>query len=110
MGERGGREHCYCHLTRHFTLQFEAAKETLLRACKESPSSRTWFGVGVACYQLDDLEQAEDALSEANILNNQDPEIWAYLTMVCIKVSVVTERNMTLHILSLAADSEASGG
>ena len=45
-----------------------------------------WFGVGVACYHLGDLEQAEDALAEANILNNLDPEVWAYLTMVCLKV------------------------
>lgn len=42
--------------------------------------------MGVACYQLGDLEEAEDALSEANILNNLDPEVWAYLTMVCLKV------------------------
>ena len=66
--------------------QYEDARSTLLRACKHSPSSRTWFGVGVACYRLGDLEQAEDALSEANILNNLDPEVWAYLTMVCLKV------------------------
>lgn len=65
------------------------AKETLLHACKHSPSCRAWLGVGVACYQLGDLEQAEDALSEANILNNLDPEVWAYLTMVCLKVGVV---------------------
>lgn len=44
--------------------------------------------MGVACYRLGDLEQAEDALSEANILNNLDPEVWAYLTMVCLKVGV----------------------
>lgn len=59
-----------------------------MHACKHSPSSHTWFGVGVACYRLGDLEQAEDALSEANILNNLDPEVWAYLTMVCLKVGV----------------------
>ena len=58
----------------------------MLHACKQSPTSRTWFGVGVACYKLGDLEQAEDALTEANTLNNLDPEVWAYLTMVCLKV------------------------
>lgn len=57
--------------------------------CKQSPSSRVWLGVGVACYMLGDLQQAEDALCEANILNNLDPEVWAYLTMVCLKVGVV---------------------
>ena len=35
--------------------------------------------------QLDELSNAEDALSEANILNNTDPEVWAYLSLVCLK-------------------------
>ena len=35
--------------------------------------------------QLDELSEAEDALSEANILNNTDPEVWAYLSLVCLK-------------------------
>ncbi|XP_064394779.1 cilia- and flagella-associated protein 70-like isoform X2 [Halichondria panicea] len=65
--------------------QFAKAKETYLRACHRSPTSQTWRGVGVACYELGDLSQAEDALCEANILNNLDPVIWAYLTMICLK-------------------------
>ena len=35
--------------------------------------------------QLDELSEAEDALAEANILNNSDPEVWAYLCLVCLK-------------------------
>ena len=42
--------------------------------------------MGVACYHLNDLAQAEDALCEANILNNLDSTVWAYLTLVCLKV------------------------
>jgi Flp pilus assembly protein TadD len=34
---------------------------------------------------LNELGEAEDALSEANILNNADPEVWAYLSLVCLK-------------------------
>ena len=96
--------------------QYEEAKQTLLRACKQSPSSRTWFGVGVACYELGDLDQAEDALSEANILNNLDPEVWAYLTMVCLKVGVACG-HMTCsvwshdyHMICYYIDTETSGG
>ena len=40
--------------------------------------------------QLEQLDEAEDALSEANILNSSDPEVWAYLSMVCLK----TERQL----------------
>lgn len=35
--------------------------------------------------QLGELSEAEDALSEANILNNSDPEVWGYLSLVCLK-------------------------
>ena len=68
------------------TLQYAKAKETYLRACRKTPSSQTWRGVGVACYHLNDLPQAEDALCEANILNNLDSTVWGYLTLVCLKV------------------------
>lgn len=38
--------------------------------------------------KLGDLAEAEDALSEANILNNKDAEVWSYLSLVCLEVSV----------------------
>lgn len=36
--------------------------------------------------QLGCLQEAEDALSEANILDNTDAEVWGYLSLVCLKV------------------------
>ena len=45
----------------------------------------TWLGVGIACYRLGDLSQAEDALVEANILNNLDAAVWGYLSLVCLQ-------------------------
>ncbi|XP_075258930.1 cilia- and flagella-associated protein 70-like isoform X3 [Convolutriloba macropyga] len=65
--------------------RFEDAKCTYLLACRDSPSCTAWHGVGVACYRLGALPEAEDALCEANILNNRDPEVWAYLTLVCLQ-------------------------
>ena len=44
-------------------------------------------GVGISCYRLGELSEAEQALSEANILNNTDPEVWGYLSLVCLKTS-----------------------
>ena len=41
--------------------------------------------VHVVLFQLNELTEAEDALSEANILNNSDPEVWGYLSLVCLK-------------------------
>ncbi|XP_068751299.1 cilia- and flagella-associated protein 70-like [Montipora capricornis] len=65
--------------------EFEKAKATFLKACIRSPSCVSWLGVGISCYRLGDLAEAEDALSEANILNNKDAEVWSYLSLVCLE-------------------------
>ncbi|CAL1530492.1 unnamed protein product [Lymnaea stagnalis] len=67
--------------------KYQNAKDTFLKACKRSPSCISWLGVGIACYRLNELSEAEDALSEANVLNNNDPEVWAYLSLVCLKTN-----------------------
>lgn len=70
---------------------YEDAKYVYLQASRLSPSAFTWLGVGVSCYRLEELEQAEDALAEANILNNFDADVWGYLTLVCLQTGRVTE-------------------
>ena len=45
---------------------------------------------------MGEYREAEDALSEANILNNLDPVVWAYLVLLCQHTHRPTEAEQAL--------------
>ncbi|XP_043568013.1 cilia- and flagella-associated protein 70 isoform X1 [Chiloscyllium plagiosum] len=74
---------------------YKLAKSTYLFASHRAPSCLSWLGVGIACYRLNELTNAEDALCEANILCNMNAEVWGYLTLVCLKTGRKLEAEQT---------------
>ena len=52
--------------------------------------------MGTACLRLGQVDEAEEALAEANVLNNRDPAVWAQLGLLCAKQQRFDESDQAL--------------
>ncbi len=56
----------------------------LMIAGKVYKSATIFLLIGIACIRLERFEDAEDALLEANLLDNRNPEVWCYIAVLCL--------------------------
>jgi len=56
-----------------------------MKVCKERKSTNSWFFLGLSLLRLGELPAAEDAIAQANILDNLNPLIWALNAILCLK-------------------------
>lgn len=70
--------------------EYEKAKSVFVDSCnKETPTVQSWLGIGKACYYQNQFDDAEDALAEANMLDQRQPDVWALLSAVCLQQSIL---------------------
>lgn len=61
------------------------AKLVYGRCCEETPTSTSWTLLGLSCLYLNELNEAEEALTEGNIMDEQNPVNWGALAYLCAK-------------------------
>jgi len=77
--------------------EWTRAKEVFLQACRLAPSCSSWLGAGAACLRLKHRAEAEECLSEANVLNNREPAAWGQLALLCVQQERLAEAEQALH-------------
>jgi len=60
------------------------AKTVFMKCCKERVSTTSWIYLGLSYLRLGQLKEAEDAISNANILDNTNPKVWGFMTILCL--------------------------
>ena len=63
------------------------ARSHYLLACEKCPTATSWLGVGISSLRMGELQEAEDALAEANLLDPKNPTVWAYLSLLCLQTN-----------------------
>jgi tetratricopeptide (TPR) repeat protein len=66
--------------------RWKQAREAYLRSIQLLPTAEAWGGVAYAEYRSDELQMCYEALCEANLLDNERPDVWALLTLVHLRL------------------------
>lgn len=60
------------------------ARTVFVKSCKERVTTTSWIYLGLSLLRLGELGQAEDAITQANILDNTNPKVWGLMTVLCL--------------------------
>ncbi|KAA6417329.1 MAG: tetratricopeptide repeat 18, partial [Trebouxia sp. A1-2] len=71
--------------------EFEYARNVYVQACAVRPCASTWLGAGIAYLRLQDYDNADVALMEANVMNNRHAEVWGYLALLALHTGQAAE-------------------
>merc|ERR1712151_1115087 len=66
--------------------RWKQAKDQFLRSIHYQATAEAWSGVGYAEYRSDELQMCYEALREANLLDNERPDVWAQLALTHLRL------------------------
>ena len=75
--------------------EYTKGKELFMQATATQPSALSWEGVGICCFRLGNIEEAERALAESNMYDNANPQVWGYLSLLCLTAGRRVEAEQT---------------
>ena len=78
------------------------AKVVFLRWTSENPTMNGWLNLGIAWLKLNSFNEAEDALTQANLLDTHNAKIWGYIWLLWLKYHNETRNDQAEFCLSRA--------
>ncbi|XP_076271395.1 cilia- and flagella-associated protein 70-like [Rhynchophorus ferrugineus] len=69
----------------------QTARKLILIACKYHPTPHVWLTAGKLYFKQNDVLSAEECLTQANMADNKNAEVWAYLALINLKLKRLDE-------------------
>ena len=78
--------------------KYELAYDLLMYCVQKKEFTLAWTCLGICCLRLDNFEEANAALTEANSMDKYDATIWGYCAVLCAKMERWVEGEQSLVI------------
>ncbi|XP_030751162.1 cilia- and flagella-associated protein 70-like [Sitophilus oryzae] len=80
-----------CSKVLELTDDDQQARKFILTACKYHQTPYVWLTAGKLYFKENDMLSAEECLTESNMKDNKNAEVWGYLTLVNLKLNRLEE-------------------